>query len=179
MNRNPQQFLRPLSWEGWASAEAGPRSGGWAPTLSPGAGDAAGGAREGGVAVASRGWGKRAEQRQQVGASTWLPFLLRPVWALWAHPQKHPGRGVLGNTVQPHQAATSPSLQASWATETYLCDREREDLIFAGRGCSNQIIGPSSSCLFSKTKGYRLQLKLANISWVLVMCQALGWASPM
>lgn len=33
--------------------------------------------------------------------------------------------------------------QASRATGTYLCDREPEDLIFAGRRCPNQIIGPS------------------------------------
>ena len=68
--------------------------------------------------------------------------------------------------------------QASRATGTYLCDREPEDLVFTGRRCPGQIIGPSGWCIFSKRRATDDDSKLL-ISWVLVTCQMLGWTSPM
>lgn len=94
-----------------------------------------------------------------------------------------PGNQVLTPGPGASKAAQGPGReeqlcpQASRATGTYLCDRELEDLIFAGRRCPNQKIDPSGWCLFSKRRATDPDSKLL-ISWVLVICQMLGWTFP-
>ena len=106
-------------------------------------------------------------------------------WVGWmsAEAGSLPGNQVLTPGPGADKAAQGPGReeqlcpQASRATGTYLCDRELEDLIFAGRRCPNQKIDPSGWCLFSKRRATDPDSKLL-ISWVHVMCQMLGWTFP-